>query len=181
MFVDRIENLNDEIAGFKEIKGDEYVLNLNSLSLSLVDDIRQIEILYLSITSSSINWGEKLNKKLKVFKAFPNYRNEKIEEAYQKYLASASMPASTSSTSISQSDNQTKLDKHKAILIDDEDEVDFDRMVLYVGKKEIPIERQYAPSLYVNFFSSVAQKTLHLMIHKLQVYFYIYKAFLKFE
>lgn len=50
MFVDKLDNLNDEVVGFKEIKGDEFVLNLESLGLSLVDDKNQLEILYMSIT-----------------------------------------------------------------------------------------------------------------------------------
>ena len=66
MFVDRLSNLNDEVIGFKEIRGDEFLLNLNSLSLSMIDDRNQVEILYASITSSSINWGEKLNNKVNI-------------------------------------------------------------------------------------------------------------------
>ncbi len=76
------------MVGYKEIKGDEYVLNLNSLGLSLIDDRHSIELLNFSITSSSINWGEKLNNKVKVFKAFPVHISESIEEQYQKYLES---------------------------------------------------------------------------------------------
>lgn len=38
------------MVGYKKIKGDEYIMDLNSLGLSLVDDLNQIEILYMSIT-----------------------------------------------------------------------------------------------------------------------------------
>lgn len=72
--------------GFKEIKGDEYVLNLNSLGFSLIDDRHSIELVNVSISSSSINWGEKLSNKLKAFKAFPVHKSESLEEQYQKYL-----------------------------------------------------------------------------------------------
>ncbi len=52
----------------------------------MIDDRHQIELLNASITSSSINWGEKLNNKIKVFKAFPVHKSESIEEQYQRYL-----------------------------------------------------------------------------------------------
>ncbi|CAF0704730.1 unnamed protein product [Brachionus calyciflorus] len=172
MFVDGLENLNDEIAGYKEIKGDEYVLSFNSLSLSLIDDIKKIELLYVSLTSSSIDWGEKLNKKAKVFKSFPTYKTEKIEQAYQKYLNTSSQEiqrSASGSLSIKSIGSNKSNYSYKTIAIDEQDEVDFERMVLFVGKDEIPIERQFAPSLYLNFFTSPLQSTLHLVIHKLQI------------
>ena len=54
--------------------------------MSLIDNINQTEILYMSVTSSSINWGEKPSKKNKVFKAYPTHKIVRIEEEYQKYL-----------------------------------------------------------------------------------------------
>jgi len=53
---------------------------------------------------------------------------------------------------------------------------DFDRMVLYVGKKEIPMERLYAPSVYINYFSALYQTTLYLVVHKLQIDNQLYKT-----
>ncbi len=143
-----------QVAGFKEIKGDEYVLSLKNLGLSLIDDKRQIEILYVSITSSGIHWGEKLNNKIKVFKAFPTHKIERIEVVYQKYLEEI--------------ENNT-FTEYKTYMIDEEEEVDFQRMALFSGKNEIAIERHFAPSIYINYFNSLNQSTLHLMIHKLQV------------
>ena len=154
MFVDHLNNLNDEVVGFKEIKGDEFVLNLKSLSLSLIDDTKQLEIMYMSITSSSINWGEKLNNKVKVFKAFPTHQIERLEEIYQRYLIDV---------------EENPEMQFKPYLIDESDEIDFSRMVMFTGKKEIPLQRHFAPSLYVNYFKSLNQTNLHLMIHKLQV------------
>ena len=43
-------------------------------------------MLTATVSSSSINWGEKLTNKVKVFKAFPVHKMESIEEQYQKYL-----------------------------------------------------------------------------------------------
>lgn len=54
--------------------------------MSLIDDRRQLELLNATVSSSSINWGEKLTNKVKVFKAFPVHKMESIEEQYQKYL-----------------------------------------------------------------------------------------------
>lgn len=42
-------------------------------------------------------------------------------------------------------------------------------MVLLQGKKEIPLERQYASSVYINYFSSLHQTTLYLVVNKLQI------------
>jgi vacuolar protein sorting-associated protein 13A/C len=127
----------------------------------LIDNRNKLELLYISITSSSINWGEKLSKKNRVFKAFSVHKTQLIENAYQAYLFA----------------NPDKVNKtispdnfsYKSIKIDEEYEVDFERMVILVDKKELPIEREFAPSLYVNFFKSDKQTTLHLMIHKLQI------------
>ncbi len=154
MFVDRLGQLNDEVVGFKEIRGDEFLLNLKSFGLTVIDDRSRLEILYVSCTSSSINWGERLNNRVKVFKAFPTHQIERIEAVYQEYLAE--VDAGTFS-------------EYKTYMLDENDEVDFSRMVMYTGKKEIPLQRHFAPSLYVNCFKSVNQTNLHLMIHKLQV------------
>ena len=108
----------------------------------------------MSITSSSINWGEKLNNKVKVFKAFPTHQLERLEEIYQRYLLDI---------------EENPEMRFKPYLIDESDEIDFSRMVMYTGKKEIPLQRHFAPSLYVNYFKSLNQTNLHLIIHKLQV------------
>ena len=115
MFVDDLANVSDEVVGFKEIEGQEYVLKLDSLSLSLIDDRNQIEILHVSVTSSSVNWGEKLTKKNSVFKAFPMHRIEKIEKAYKIYLADK---PPTSPITASKSDYSLKREfSYKPILI----------------------------------------------------------------
>lgn len=98
--------------------------------------------------------------KYNVFKAFTNYKIEKLEETYQKYLDGGGGTGGSS----------------KIMALDELDDVDFDRMVLYVGKKEIPIERHYAPSVYINFFSSPNQTTLHMMINKIQIDNQLYHA-----
>jgi hypothetical protein len=49
-------------------------------------------------------------------------------------------------------------------------------MVLLVGKNEIQMERLYAPSVYINYFSSLHQTTLYLVIHKLQIDNQLYKT-----
>ena len=53
------------------------------------------------------------------------------------------------------------------------DEVDFDQMALFVGKNKYEIERHFAPSIYINYFSSPITTTLHLIVNKLQVKFFI--------
>jgi hypothetical protein len=50
MFVESLDKINDEVIGYKEIEGDEFILSLNNLSLSLIDDKNQVEIIYVSIT-----------------------------------------------------------------------------------------------------------------------------------
>jgi len=134
----------------------------------LIDDRHQKEILFISITSSSVNWGEIQTKKNNAFKLFPIHRIEKLEQAYLKYLQEKPQLESP----IASNYNEQMLKKefsYKTIHIDDQDEVDFERMVLYSGKDEIPIERHFAPCLYVNYFSSMSQTTLHVIVHKLQI------------
>lgn len=134
-------------------------------SLGKISYFLFIYIIYINLISSSIDWGERTTKK-KIFKSFPTHRIEKIEQAYQNYLQLEEQNIQTSPSSSLIAKKSSKL-----FQIDGEDEADFERMVLYVGKQEIPIERQYAPGLYINFFNSSSQTTIHLVIHKLQVFF----------
>jgi hypothetical protein len=133
---------------------------LNSFSLSLIDDRYQKELLYASLTSSGINWGERPSKKNKVFKAFPAHKIVKIEEAYQQYLMHQNSETPHS--------NDTPLYNTYKIN-EDGDEADFGQMVMYVKKSQVDLERHFAPSVYVSFFSSPIITTLHLIVNKLQV------------
>lgn len=108
----------------------------------------------MSITSSSLNWGEKLNNKFKVFKALPTHTIEIIEALYQKHQLEK---------------EESPENAYKTYMIDGEDEIDFSRMVMLHGKKEIPLERHFAPSVYANLFKSVNQTNLHLVVHKIQI------------
>jgi hypothetical protein len=166
MFVDRLDNLNDEITGYKEIKGDEYILELDSLCLSLIDNRNQIEILYASLVGSGVSWGEK--KKNNVFKAFPAYKINRIEEAYQHFLLNNELRPND----LNESKNTYKINEEG-------DEVDFGQMALFIGKSKYEIERHFAPSIYINYFSSSITTTLHLIVNKLQVTifdFYLYNS-----
>jgi hypothetical protein len=128
IFVDKLESINDEASGFKEVKGVEYILDLNSLSLSLVDNLKKIEILYASITSSGISWSERIAKKSKAFKPFSNVKIDKIEQAYQKYMATRGETSSLMNSSLARSfESQTALAaaefSYKTIQLDDDDAV----------------------------------------------------------
>jgi vacuolar protein sorting-associated protein 13A/C len=172
IFVENLEAVNDEASGLKEVKGAEYILDLNSLSLSLVDDVNRVEILYASITSSGISWGEK--NKSKTFKPFDFTRINLLEQAYQNYMEKKDESSSLLNSSLARSfENQAALTSaqfsYKIIPLNEQDGVDFERMILYLGKKEISVERQFAPSLYVSYFGSPSHTNLHLMVHKLQI------------
>ncbi len=128
IFVEKLESINDEASGFKEVKGVEYILDLNSLGLSLIDDIKKIEILYASVTSSGISWGEKVNKKGKAFKPLANHKIEMIEQAYQKYMSTRSESSSLMNASLARSfESQSALTaaeySFKTIQLDDDDAV----------------------------------------------------------
>lgn len=155
MFVETTSNLNEDVVGYKKIKGDEYILDLDSLGLSLIDDKNQIEIFYMSFTSSSISWGQKLNQSKNVFKAFSNHKMEKLEKAYQKYIQDKKP--------------SDELAVAKLVPIDEREEADFDQMILYHETTPMLIERHHSSSVYINFFKSVNQTNLHLMINKIQV------------
>ena len=92
--MDNISNLNEEVVDISTVKGDStmFIADLNSVSLSLVDDISQVEIVYMSVTSSSVNWGEK-TKRNKIFKPFQTVHIMRIEEQYQLYQQALSSAA----------------------------------------------------------------------------------------
>ena len=53
-------------------------------------------------------------------------------------------------------------------------QVDFERMILCRGKTDIPIQRHFAPGLFLNYFNSADKTTIHLQVHKLQVSLYLH-------
>lgn len=75
---------------------------------------------------------------------------ERLEDAYQKHI-------------------QENKSTAELVKIDEEEEVDFDKMILFVGKSRVHLERHHASSVYVNFFKSMNQTNLHLMVNKIQV------------
>ena len=40
---------------------------------------------------------------------------------------------------------------------------------MYSGKCEVPIQRHFAPGLFLNYFNSADKTTIHLQVHKLQI------------
>ena len=85
---------------------------------------------------------------------------ERLEGAYQKHI-------------------QENKSTSELVKIDDEEEVDFDKMILFVGKSRVHLERHHASSVYVNFFKSMNQTNLHLMVNKIQVLTRLFTFYLK--
>jgi hypothetical protein len=72
---------------------------------------------FISISkSSSISWGEKSNKKSKLFKAFTPDRIEILEECYQRYM---------DEKAIEQAKPLKQSSHYKSIIIDQNEEVNF--------------------------------------------------------
>lgn len=129
----------------------EVEVDIHGFGLSLVNNHKQCDIMYIGIASSGVRWEEK--KKSKYFKQMKIQEVQILEERYQQYLRN----------------KQTGITEHH-LYYDGAGKIaiDFDNMIL---RKSHPreIRRTFYPGLWIQMKSSPYQVQLHAKINRIQI------------
>lgn len=130
----------------------EIEVDIHGIGLSLVNNVKQVDIMYIGIASSGVIWEEK--KKSKYFKAMKIQEVHTLEEKYQEYLR----------------DRQVGAGQEKAFYLDvsNKIKIDFDLMLLQKSSVR-EIRRTFYPGLWVQIKSSPYQLQLHAKINRIQI------------
>lgn len=126
-------------------------MDVHGIGLSLVNNHKLCDIMYIGIASSGVIWEEK--KKSRYFKQMKIQEVQILEERYQQYLRN----------------KQTGIEDHH-LYFDGGGKIpiDFDNMML---KKSRPreIRRTFYPGLWIQMKSSPYQLQLHAKINRIQI------------
>lgn len=130
----------------------EIEVDIRGIGLSLVNNIKQVDIMYIGIASSGVIWEEK--KKSRYFKSMKIQEVQTIEDKYQEYLREKYVGTVSNKTFY--------LDAGQKI------KIDFDGMILH---KSTPreIRRTFYPGLWAQIKSSSYQLQFHAKINRIQI------------
>ncbi|KAI5632186.1 SHR-binding domain of vacuolar-sorting associated protein 13 domain-containing protein [Phthorimaea operculella] len=140
------------LVGDADFVDTEMVLSMQGMGLSLVDDQKMQEIIYISMSNSGIIWegcklGARRYKKLEESKAM------QLEEAYQRYLNLKMV-----------SDDPVP----PVVKIDDKTEVNFEEMRLLKPNQRI-LRRTLEPGLWASYGMTSHSVRIHARLHRLQI------------
>lgn len=126
-------------------------MDIHGIGLSLINNDKQCDIMYIGIASSGVIWEEK--KKSRYFKQMKIQEVQTMEERYQAYLRN----------------RQVGVEEHH-LYFDSANKVaiDFNNMIL---RKSNPreIRRTFYPGLWIQLKSSPYQLQLHAKINRIQI------------
>lgn len=130
----------------------EIEVDIHGIGLSLVNNAKHVDIMYIGIASSGVIWEEK--KKSKYFKAMKIQEVLTLEDKYQEFLR----------------DRQVGAGRDKSFYLDAANKVkiDFDNMLLQKSSIR-EIRRTFYPGLWVQIKSSPYQLQLHAKINRIQI------------
>ncbi|GAB0096265.1 Vacuolar protein sorting-associated protein 13 [Sergentomyia squamirostris] len=135
----RMDKINQEIE-----------LNIHGIGLSVVNNIKSVDVIYIGIASSGVIWEEFKKSRFKQMKIKPN---QQLEEKYQEFLR----------------DQATEPSFTKKYFIDGEKlQVDFNLMKLYKSNIR-DIRRVFYPGLWFSLKTSPFQTQMHAKINRIQI------------
>lgn len=126
-------------------------MDIHGIGLSLVNNIKQCDIMYIGIASSGVIWEEK--KKLRYFKQMKIQEVQIMEERFQEYLRHRQ---------VGDKEKSYYLDAHNKIRID------YENMMLMKPRPR-PVRRTFYPGLWIQMKSSPYQVQLHAKINRIQI------------
>ncbi|KAG5677846.1 hypothetical protein PVAND_007566 [Polypedilum vanderplanki] len=128
----------------------EIEVSLRGLGLSLVNNVKGIELMYIGIASSNVIWEQEKNKRYKQLKI---EMNQQVEDRYQEYLRDIAV------------DDVKKyfVDSNRVV------ELDFQNMVLQKHTSQRRIRRLFYPGFYLTMKTSPYQLQLHAKINRIQI------------
>ncbi len=130
----------------------EIEVDIHGIGLSLVNNLKQCDIMYIGIASSGVIWEEK--KKNKYFKQMKIQEVLTLENYYQEYLR----------------DKHIGSPQNKSFYLDGANKIriDFDVMKLHKSSPR-EIRRLFYPGLWIQMKSSPFQKQIHAKINRIQI------------
>ncbi|KAL5288954.1 hypothetical protein ACFFRR_009268 [Megaselia abdita] len=146
-------NLANNIEDSSSIQkiNDEIELSIHGIGISIVNNIKEVDVIYLSITDSGVIWKNKKKGK-KRFKQMKINPTEALERQYQMYL------------------NDKLIKKQGKYYLDaaNKIEIDFEKMT-YNNKGLVEIRRTSLPGVWMSMKSSPNQTLLHVKVNRLQL------------
>ncbi|XP_037905174.1 vacuolar protein sorting-associated protein 13 isoform X4 [Hermetia illucens] len=134
-----------------EVVDREIILSLHGIGLSIVNNMKPVDIVYIGIASSGVIWESRKKGKTR-FKQMKITHNMLVERRYQEYL---------NNKEIGKDDEQYFLESGKI-------QIDFDKMVLY-KTVERELRRTHYPGIWVQMKTSPFQTQLHAKINRIQI------------
>uniref|UniRef100_UPI00398E4939 intermembrane lipid transfer protein VPS13A isoform X2 n=1 Tax=Pristiophorus japonicus TaxID=55135 RepID=UPI00398E4939 len=135
-----------------ELAEQEFILSLQNLGISLVNNSTKQEVVYIGITSSDVVWETKPKVKLR-WKPMSQKQTAQLEKIYKDYIETSPQ------------------ENHIAEL-----PCDFQALLTPNGvdmkllqPSEVPIRRNYLPAIKVECTISTHQKCLRVQIYKIQI------------
>lgn len=126
-------------------------MDIHGIGLSLVNNLKQCDIMYIGIASSGVIWEQK--KKNRYYKQMKIQEVQIMEERYQEYLRLRQVGDTV---------KPLYLDAAHKIRID------FEEMMLMKSQPR-PIRRTFYPGLWIQMKSSPYQLQLHAKINRIQI------------
>ncbi|XP_055701182.1 intermembrane lipid transfer protein Vps13 isoform X2 [Phlebotomus papatasi] len=135
----RMDNINQEIE-----------LNIHGIGLSVVNNIKSCDVIYIGIASSGVIWEEFKKSRFKQMKIKENLL---VEEKYQEYLRDQIVG------------NQPKK---KYFIEGEKHEIDFNEMKIQKSNLRA-IRRVFYPGLWFQLKTSPFQTQMHAKINRIQI------------
>jgi len=132
-------------------------MDIQEIGLSIIDDTRKQELLYISLTQSGVIWTESTGRRIKPL-------NEKLNESLEKLYFSHFQQREI------HPENRDLLTKKYPL--DDGDVVfhgESAELISSNGKKRKTIQRQALPGLWIEYGVSKSKTTFHIKINRLQI------------
>lgn len=130
----------------------QITVDIHGVGLSLVNNIKQFDLMYIGIASSNVIWEQCKKGRWRPLKIV---ENQNVEERYQEFLRDVLVGQSTK--------KKYFLDGSGMI------ELDFDKGVMYKQTSDREIRRMFYPGLWLEMKSSPYQLQLHAKINRIQI------------
>lgn len=132
----------------------EIEMDIHGIGFSLVNNAKQVDIMYIGLASSGIIWEEK--RKLRIFKPLKIAEVQDMEDRYQDYLRQRAVGSETG--------NQFGLNDGSRVEI-----MPDGRLVWQRPKATTEVRRTFYPGLWVLIKTSPYQLQFHAKINRIQI------------
>lgn len=132
----------------------EIEVDIHGIGFSLVNNLKQVDIMYIGLASSGVIWEEK--RKLRHFKSLKIAEVQDLEERYQDYQRHKSVGSDTG--------NQFGLNDGSRVEIGTDG-----KMIWQRPKAAMEVRRTFYPGLWMVIKTSPYQLQFHAKINRIQI------------